>query len=364
MSVVDAISRVRSALDVESDQELFARYPNFSRQSDALAVRMRAGDQEAFDEFVLFHQKLAKKASRMLVRWVGLDAEDAEQIAMLGVIEAARRFDPAKGFQFSTYASYWIRQKCQRHGVTEGLLIRFPPYIFWPAYKFEFEHWRLLATHGNNLRDEQLEYQLDEFGIAREHWETYSLAREALSFSDLNREQFDELRSIESTDEPVLDRVVEDEMTQAVLGEMIDLRERDCQIIGAGYGLVHEEMTLHECAEVLGIARERVRQIQARGEEELRNALQFNFPNFFENGTCYSAVGLESSVPTPASDRIPTIMREPEVECVSGPKHEIQQDSIEQPEQPQREAEPMNQWIFAELSAIGFVERHLAAFDR
>ncbi len=349
-TIVGAISRVRSALDVESEQNLFARYPNFSRQSDSLAIRMRAGDQDAFDEFVLFHHRLAKNASRMLIRWVGLDAEDAEQIAIMGVIEAAKRFDPAKGYQFSTYASYWIRQKCQRYGVNEGLLIRFPPHIFWPAYKFEFEHRRLLATHGNDLPDEELESQLEELGIARAHWETYSCVKEALCFSELDREQFDELRSIESTDEPILDRVVKDEMTQAVLGEMVDLRPRDCQIIGARYGLVHEEMTLQECAGVLGITRERVRQIQARGEEELRNALRFNFPDFFEDDTCSLDPTFDGGAAKPVPDRIPTIRQEPEVDFVSRQESEKQHEPIQQPEKPQRDPEHMSQWIFAELS--------------
>ena len=96
MTLMDAVSRVRMALDGSSELELFARYPNLARQSDTLAVRMRTGDRDAVNEFVLFHQKLAQKASRMLVRWVGLDADDALQIAMMGVIEAAKRFDPTK----------------------------------------------------------------------------------------------------------------------------------------------------------------------------------------------------------------------------------------------------------------------------
>ncbi len=74
----------------------------------------------------------------------------------------------------------------------------------------------------------------------------------------------------------------QEEMLQAVLGEMVDLRPRDCQIIGARYGLVHDEMTLKECAAKLGITRERVRQIQARGEEELRSRVRRNYPSLFD----------------------------------------------------------------------------------
>jgi len=350
-TLVDAVTRVRSALDVASEQELFARYPNFARESDSLAVRMRDGDKQAFDEFVLFHRKLAAKASRMLIRWVGLDAEDAEQIAMLGVIEAAKRFDPAKGYQFSTYASYWIRQQCQRYGVNEGLLIRFPGYIFWPAYKFEFEHRRLLATYGSAIPDDEFDAQLDEIGIERTHWETYSSAKDLLCFSDLDRDQLEEIHSIRSTDEPILDRIVEDEMTQAVLGEMVDLRERDCQIIGARYGLVHEEMTLQQCAEVLGITRERVRQIQSRGEDELRNAMRFNFPDFFEDEESESRVDSIEAVDSDSQVEVADMPETQPIEIVALRSDLTPNDvRIANEHLETTDREPMSQWIFAEQS--------------
>lgn len=279
---IDAISRVRNALDVSSELELFARFPSFASQSDALAVRMRAGDKDAFEEFVLFHERLATKASRMLYHWVGLNEEDAAQIAMLGVIEAAKRFDPAKGYQFSTYAIYWIRQQCQRYGVNEGMLIRFPGYIFWPAYKFEFEHRRLIATLGDRLEEQDVDEALGEFGLKKAHWNTYCAARDAVQFTDLDRSELEEIRSRATTDELPIDHLIQEETTHIVLSEMMNLRERDCQVIGARYGLVHDEMTLQECAEQLGITRERVRQIQARGEEDLKNILRRNYPDLYE----------------------------------------------------------------------------------
>lgn len=125
-TLTDAIARVRQALDNQSELELFAKYPRYAEESDRLATAMRNGVPGAFDEFVVFHQRLARRASRMIVRWVKIEPEDAEQIAMLGLMEAARRFDPQRGYQFSTLASYWIRNVCQRFGVYAGLPIRIP----------------------------------------------------------------------------------------------------------------------------------------------------------------------------------------------------------------------------------------------
>jgi hypothetical protein len=64
---------------------------------------------------------------------------------------------------------------------------------------------------------------------------------------------------------------------------MMELEERDCQIIGARYGLVHDEMTLQECGDRLGITKERVRQIQSRGEDKLRTLLKCNYPGLFDS---------------------------------------------------------------------------------
>ncbi len=352
-TLVDAMTKVRSALDVSSEQELFARYPKYARQSDSLAVRMRAGDRAAFDVFVLFHQRLAKRASRMLVRWVGLEPEDAEQIAMLGVIEAAKRFDPARGYQFSTYASYWIRQQCQRYAAYYGLMIKFPPYFFWPAYKFEFEHRQLIATYGSELNELQVDAALEDRGLQREHWDTFTATRRVQCFSDLDWEQFDEIRSICTEDEPSLNRMVKEEMTQVTLAEMMDLRPRDCQVLGARYGLVHDEMTLQECAEVLGISRERVRQIQARGEEELNNALRIDFPEFFDTEDRKITTTQEEVHPFIAFDvdrdhldqeQIPAIVNKGG-NLIRSPANITSHFEI-----PTREPESMSQWTFAELA--------------
>jgi len=172
-----------------------------------------------------------------------------------------------------------------------------------------------------------------------------------LCFSDLDRDQLEEIHSIRSTDEPILDRIVEDEMTQAVLGEMVDLRERDCQIIGARYGLVHEEMTLQQCAEVLGITRERVRQIQSRGEDELRNAMRFNFPDFFEDEESESRVDSIEAVDSDSQVEVADMPETQPIEIVALRSDLTPNDvRIANEHLETTDREPMSQWIFAEQS--------------
>ena len=67
-----------------------------------------------------------------------MDADDAEQIGVIGLIKAARRFDPERGHQFSTYATYCVRRACQRLGPDAALFIRLPINVrsaFFPIHR-------------------------------------------------------------------------------------------------------------------------------------------------------------------------------------------------------------------------------------
>ena len=116
VNLVDAIDRVRFALDTTAELNLFANHPALAARSDVLALRMKDGDIVAYHAFIVFHWKLARKRSKCLRRWFGMLPEDAEQIAVLGLIRAAQKFDPERGYQFSTYAQWWIKNKCQIEG--------------------------------------------------------------------------------------------------------------------------------------------------------------------------------------------------------------------------------------------------------
>ena len=102
----DALNKAKRALDLNPEQELFARFPNYATRSDELAVAMRAGEPGALGAFCEFHFRLARKSSRMLLRWFGMEEDDAFQIACIGLVQAAHRFDPERGNQFSSLASY------------------------------------------------------------------------------------------------------------------------------------------------------------------------------------------------------------------------------------------------------------------
>jgi RNA polymerase sigma factor (sigma-70 family) len=117
-TLMDALDRVRRVLDTSADLNLFVKHPRYAERSAELFAAAKNGDVRALHRFLVFHLPLARKISTRLCRWFGMLPEDAEQIGFFGLMEAARRFRPELGCQFSTYATPWVKQVCQRYGPT------------------------------------------------------------------------------------------------------------------------------------------------------------------------------------------------------------------------------------------------------
>lgn len=265
--LTDILCKVRTALLPDNEFDLFSKYPWYAEKSDRLAVAMRNGDADAFSKFVEFHMPLARKSSRMLVRWVQMDPDDAEQIAMIGLIEAARRFDPERGFQFSTYAGYWIRLACQRYGLDSGMHIRVPVHIFWRCYKLSFERTRLIATHGEHEGTKKFQVFRDAEGVSAKQWDLFWTARHVEVMSDLAHGTVEAAKVIHESN--TVELAITDEVRTAIHQCLKTLSERQATILRLRYGFGGQEHTLQEIAEQLGITRERVRQIQVKAEEKL-----------------------------------------------------------------------------------------------
>jgi RNA polymerase sigma factor (sigma-70 family) len=270
-SLTDVLARVRAALAPDSELNLFAKRPSYAAESDRLAMAMKRGEPGAYSRFVEFHMPLARHSSRMLIRWFGMDPDDAEQTAMIGLLEAARRFDPDRGYQFSTYAGYWLRQICQRYGLQWGLTIRVPPHIFWPCYRLLFRRDRLVSVYGHRDAEEHFERELEQAGVTRAQWTLFCHSRQMELFCDLESERSVRLESAgEST---VVDEAQSDELRNEVSRALKRLIPRQAEILRLRYGLGGREHTLEEVAEKLGVTRERVRQIQVKAEEALQRQL-------------------------------------------------------------------------------------------
>lgn len=348
---VEAMARTRRALDVIPEQELFARFPSFAKQSDELAVAMRAGEPGAFDRFCEFHLRLVKKSSRMLYHWFGLDEDDAYQIACIGLVQAAKRFDPARGYQFSTYASYWLRQACQRYGPSSAFLIRFPHYIVWPLYRMQFTEWRLLASYGFPAARERHYQACRDQGIRVKDWITFDRVRNIQTFSDLERDDWNELRSIKDPRKTPIDRMLTKETRQLVRKGLAQLNDRQQAILRFRYGIGCKEHTLEAVAMKYGLTRERIRQIQVRAEEKLRiNLSQLSLSSDLPEAS--ASQGGQNTVDQEAFETS---------EPITEPVARLQIEQVESPadcdqnihllSESYRAPDSMTTWIFSPVSA-------------
>jgi RNA polymerase sigma factor (sigma-70 family) len=306
VTFVEALHRVREALDVSPELNLFAKRPWYAERSDDLAVAMARGDPGAFDAFVLLHRPLARHIGKRLQRRYGLDPDDAEQIGVLGLMEAARRFNPERGYQFSTYATYWIRKVCDRLGPDAALPIRLPAHIIQSFFPLLRRLEALASRFGpGRVNDELARLSLEHPGAYR-RWLAFQKALNVRSLSDRHESEYYEARAIPI---PLNDSLIEEEdraeLTERIQVAMTFLDSRQKRLLRLRYGMDGEVRTLEQIGRAEGITRERVRQIVVAAEKRLRHFVQREMPDLIPpNGVTVapavpSEVKQEASIYTP-----------------------------------------------------------------
>lgn len=248
-----------------------ARYPLLSTEEEiALAKRIDAGDMEARQDLTNANLRLVISIAKRYQNH-GLQIQDLIQEGNVGLMKAADKFDYTKGYKFSTYATWWIRQSITRAIADQAKIIRIPVHMHENITRLNRKKRELLLELEREPQIEELAKAMNMTVAQINDIQKYTMDTISLE-TPVGEEDDSHLVDFIADKKDSPEEAVAAELLRAEIDRVLStLTEREEAVIRLRFGLDGRPHTLEEVGKIFNVTRERIRQIEAKALRKLRH---------------------------------------------------------------------------------------------